>query len=110
MFWNMNGIEELPTTGRQANGKNLIHIPFNTWNFGFCVSPHVMYWKHLTSMAFSKIIGDDQPNPDWYEKWLTWKPGILNLEISQGYEHYISHAFEYNVNELPEIIKEKYGV
>lgn len=112
MFWNMKDINELPTTGRQANGKNLIHIAFNTWNFGFCVSPHVMYWKHLTSMAFSAKIGDDLPGEGWYEKWLTWTPTHNNsaLEISKGYEHYISHAFEYDVNQLPEVIKEKYGI
>ncbi len=112
ILWNMNGINELPTTGRQANSPQMQFIPFNTWNFGLCYNPATMFWKHVLSMAFSSKIGDDLPGEGWYEKWLTWTPTYNNsaLEISKGYEANISHAFEYDVTQLPELIKEKYGI
>lgn len=112
IIWNMQHVNELPRTGRQANSNQLHFIPFYTHNFGFCVSEKVMYWKHLTAIAFSKLIGDDQPDPEWLDRWISWKPDYNNsaLEISAGYQHFVSHAFEYDVTQLPEVIKEKYGI
>lgn len=66
-------------------------------NLGFCVSYKTMYWKHLTALAFSSVIGDSQPNPDWLEnKWLTWDydSNNDNLEISLGYEWTIPYAIK----------------
>ena len=71
-----------------------------------------MYWKHLTAIAFSQKIRDFPPNENWYDKWLNWTIDGNNkdLEISQGYEHTVPYAMRYNGDELPEIIKEKYGI
>jgi hypothetical protein len=80
-------------------------------NLGFCNSPPVMLWKHLTALAFSAEIGDAIPNPDWYERvWLNWKPGDRNLEISRGEEHTIPEAYPYPASELPESIRRRYGL
>lgn len=82
-------------------------------NMGFCISPKVMYWKHLASLAFSQIIGDSIPNETWYEdKWLKWNPQTNNsdLEISRGFEYTIPCAYPYDLKQLPEFIKEKYGI
>lgn len=82
-------------------------------NLGFCLSPQVMYWKHLTALAFSRIVGDSPPNEDWYEKtWLNWDlfRNNQNLEISQGYEWTIPCASPYDVQSLPESIKARYNL
>lgn len=80
-------------------------------NFGFCVSERNMLWKHLCAMAFSPIIGESLPNPDWYEKkWITWDPLINNenLEVSIGCESAIPKAVPYDVMQLPESIRWRY--
>lgn len=82
-------------------------------NMGFCASPEVMYWKHLTALAFSKVIGDSVPNESWYEeKWLKWHPLLnnKNLEISLGYEWAIPYAYEQDTSDVPELIREKYEI
>lgn len=86
-----------PVRQTAANGWP-IHHPM-AWNngqavnYGFSISDEVMYWKHLTAMAFSPLVGDSIPNPDWYEdKWLNWTPETQNLEISLGHEHKIPYA------------------
>lgn len=73
-------------------------------NFGFCCSPANTKWKHLTSMAFSPIVGETGPNPDWYDKWLNWKPGVRDLEPSLRCESAIPYAVPYEGN-LPVLIK-----
>lgn len=113
VFWNMRINDTMPKTGRHADVSGMHWIPAKTHNFGFCYNPATMLWKHLTALAFSAKIGDDMPNEDWYEKtWLTWdyNTNNKNLEISKGYEHNIDHAFHYNPEELPEIIRQKYNV
>ena len=80
-------------------------------NLGFCVSERTMRWKHLTSMAFSPVIGESLPNPDWYEeKWLRWTPGTRNLEVSIGSEGSIPCAVPYDVAGLPGSIRRRYGI
>jgi hypothetical protein len=74
---------------------------------GFSFSDKTMYWKHLTAIGFSAVIGDSPPNENWYEdKWLKWHPETnnVNLEISKGAEHNIPYAEPYSKSELPEII------
>ncbi|KKS77898.1 MAG: hypothetical protein UV74_C0002G0026 [Candidatus Woesebacteria bacterium GW2011_GWB1_43_14] len=110
VFWNMDGLERLPDTGRQANAGQTAVLPVYTHNFGFCFNPQTMYWKHLTALGYAKKIGDRLPNEDWYDKWLNWSINDDNkdLEISKGREHTIPYAYRYDVNELPEAIKDKY--
>ena len=78
-------------------------------NLGFCFSYDVMRWKHLTAIAFSKIVGDAPPNEDWLDKWNSWRKDnqLTNLEISKGNEHSIPRAYGYNVDELPEVLKHR---
>lgn len=107
--------EPFPETG--FNGTPIIgevrRLYTTVHNMGFCLSPETMYWKHLTALAFSKVIGDSEPNEDWYEeKWLNWNPETnnTNLEISKGFEHTIPHAYKHDPSELPKLIIEKYGI
>lgn len=110
VFWKMKNLEDIHPTHRQADSclKPINLIDAYTHNFGFCFNPQTMYWKHLTALGFSQKIGDSPPNPDWYDKWLNWTPETTNLEISLGSESNIPFAYGYDVNELPELIKEKY--
>ena len=102
----------MPPTERQAEGMGIEILEAEVHNFGFAVSPKVMYWKHMTALGFSKVIKDCQPNEGWLSKWLTWDLETNNkdLEISRGYEHIISHAFKYDPAGLPELIREKYSL
>lgn len=112
VFWNMKNLDKLPKTGRQANDRRVNFLPVYTHNFGFCFNPQTMYWKHLTAIGFSQKIKDFPPNENWYDMWLNWSIDgeNKNLEIAKGYEHTVAYAYRYNIDELPEIIKEKYGL
>lgn len=80
-------------------------------NLGFCVSEKTMRWKHLTSLAFSPVIGESLPEPTWFEeKWLKWNPTTNNkdLDVSVGCAAGIPCAIPYNVLNLPESIKKRY--
>jgi hypothetical protein len=80
-------------------------------NLGFCVSEQTMRWKHLTALAFSKVVGESPPNPDWLEKkWLSWHPVKNNrhLEVSLGSESAIDEARPYDVAQLPESIRRRW--
>lgn len=108
VLWNMNKIDRLPETFRQAESKDIQRLASYVHNFGFAFSEKVMYWKHMLALGFSEKIGDGQPNERWLEKWRNWKPGDRNLEISTGYEHLIPEVVPYPSEELPEeILKEK---
>lgn len=107
ILWNLRDIELMPPTQRQAEGEGMKILEAEIHNLGFAVSPKVMYWKHLTALAFSQAIGDSIPNEDWLEdKWLTWHPKTNNkdLEISLGFEHVIPEVVPYDVSLLPEEI------
>ena len=97
IFYNLNEYSDKKLPDTQFNG-----LPVNeavcthqiyTYNFGFCMSSDAMYWKHLTALAFSKIIGDSQPAEGWYEeKWMNWNPETTDLEISEKHRHLIPKA------------------
>lgn len=113
MFWNIKMVGSLPETGCHANPPQVPTMAdVYVHNMGFCISKEVMKWKHLTAMAFSIIVGDSPPNEKWLEdKWEAWTEDnqLENLEISEGQEHFIPRAEPYDVRELPETIREKYG-
>jgi len=109
VFWDMKNLDKLPETGRQGNSFGMAAIDAYTHNFGFCFNEKTMYWKHLLALGFSQKIGDSMPDELWYDRWLNWKPEDRDLEISAGSQSAISHAYPYDFNELPEVIKEKYG-
>lgn len=121
IFWDMKGLDFLPDTDRDGSRrlasrfKYILEIlPVYTHNFGFCYNPQTMYWKHLTAIAYCKKIGEQRrPNEGWYDKWLNWTVDGENnkdLEITEGREHAISHAYPYEIEELPEVIKDKYNL
>jgi len=100
-------------TGFNGASEGIHRLPARVHNLGFCLSPQSMYWKHLTALAFGKIIGDSLPNENWYEaKWLGWdeKSNNFDLEISLGYEWTIPFAQRYNTEYLPESIKARYNL
>lgn len=73
-------------------------LPGFVFNLGFCVSESAMRWKHLTACAYSPVIDESRPNPDWFDdKWRTWHPerNNRNLEISVGREGAIPCAVPY---------------
>jgi hypothetical protein len=98
----------LPTThfNGWASDKSipLVYSPIMCYNFGFAVNDQTMYWKHLTSIAFSKYIGDSEPYENWYDRvWLRWNKFSQNLAPSKKYTSTIPRAAPY---ELPEEMKE----
>jgi hypothetical protein len=112
VFWNMQGISEMPITGRQADIYGMPVLPTFVHNFGFCFNEKTMLWKHLTGLAFANAIGDLAPNEDWYDKWFNWNldNGNFDLEISKGLEHTIPLAYKYDLDFLPEEIRKKYNL
>jgi hypothetical protein len=79
-------------------------------NLGFSVSEAAMRWKHLVSLAFSPVIGESLPNESWYkEKWLDWKPGYCDLEVSVGCEAAIPFARPYGAERVPESVQKRFA-
>ena len=116
VFWNMSCLNTLPATRGNANPntepmiENSI-LSISVYNLGFMVSEKVMYWKHLTAMAFCTIIDDSRPNPSWLkEKWINWdfEKNNKDLEISVGWEHVIPKAIKYENCRLPLSILERF--
>jgi hypothetical protein len=100
-------------TGFNGASGGIPRLPAYVNNLGFCISEKNMYWKHLTALAFSRIVGDSPPNEDWYEqKWLNWHPETnnRNLEISLGYEWTIPQAIPCETSLIPESIKTRYNL
>lgn len=112
VFWNLKNIDHIPQTGRHADLGNMPFLNSYVHNMGFCVSEKNMLWKHLTAIAFSQKIGDSIPNEKWYvDKWLNWdfENNNRDLEISIGCEYMIPYAMQFPKDNLPKILKEKYG-
>lgn len=116
VIWSLDGLDSIPPTGRHANpldsryGFQLLSSVY-VHNFGFCMNPGDMLAKLLTGLAFSSAMGDDEPDPEWYAKWLRWTiDSSLNrdLEISKGCQSSITRANYYDVNNLPARIKVRY--
>ena len=98
-----------PPDGKPRTTPTSYFLEGRIHNLGFCCSPANTRWKHLTSLAFSPIVGETGPNPEWYEKtWLNWKPGDENLEPSLRCESAIPYAIPYDVVQLPAAIKRRY--
>lgn len=104
MFWNMRHLDQLPPTGRGGDASRKSTQAF-IHNMGFAFGDTTMYWKHMTALAFSRKIGDAQPNEGWYDKWLHWTPETRDLEISEGSEHNIPYVIPYPESELPHWLK-----
>lgn len=113
VFWNFKNMDFLPRTHAGGEVPGIPVLNNHVHNFGFAVSEKIMFWKHMTAIAFSKTIGDSVPNEKWYDDvWRTWdyNNNNKNLEISKGCESMISHAFPYEPTHLPKSIREKYNL
>lgn len=101
-------------TGFNGASEGIHRLSARVHNLGFCLSEKIMYWKHLTGLAFGSIIGDSLVNPEWYEKkWLNWDLATnnQNLEISLGFEWAIPNAYQYQeLKELPKSIRDRYNL
>ena len=76
--------------------KKKTHDTIKCFNYGFCLSPEVMKYKHEVAIQSSKYYGDSQPSEVWYEKkWLNWTPETEDLEISEAHRHFIKKAYRY---------------
>jgi hypothetical protein len=76
--------------------KNKTHPTIKCFNYGFCLSPEVMKYKHEVAIQSSKYYKDSQPSKVWYEKkWLNWTPETEDLEISEAHRHFIKKAYRY---------------
>jgi len=109
VFYDLEKMEGLPETQKNPLPLNASFptqwLDAFVYNLGFCVSEEAMLMKHLCAIGFSAVVGDSEPNPDWFEKtWKTWdfEKNNSNLEISKGREHLIPAAVPYDVAELPE--------
>jgi hypothetical protein len=97
VFW--RGL--LPETMHQANVPGMKVIDAYVHNFGFAVSEETMRVKDSIAHRMSPKIGDCRPDPAWLDKWLNWKPGDRDLEISIGYQKDIPEVVPYPGSELP---------
>ncbi len=103
----------MPATLRHGGVLVMPKLSVSVHRFGFAVSEKVMYWKHLLSIAAARKSGDSVPSEDWYEeKWLKWdyESHNENLEIQEQDKTVILKAIPYDVNGLPELIKQKYFI
>ena len=74
--------------------KNKRHETLKCYNYGFCLSPEVMKYKHEVAIQSSKYYGDSNPSKEWYQdKWLNWTPETRDLEISEAHRHLIEKAY-----------------
>lgn len=98
-LWRANDDEIITQFGggslkKKNNFSNFIEI----LNMGFSFNKETMLYKHLTALVFSKVIGDSEPDENWYEKkWLNWEINTTNLEISKGSQHLINKAYRYTI-------------
>ena len=98
-LWKINNQEIITQFGGGAfKSKNNFSTFVKILNMGFSFNKYTMFYKHLTSMVFSKVIGDSEPDENWYEdKWLNWEKNTRNLEISKGAQHLIKSAYRYTI-------------
>ena len=89
-LWNI-----VPTETQKGCWQNpkTVHPTLKCYNYGFCLSPEVMKYKHEVAIQSSKYYKDSPPSETWYEdKWLNWTPETEDLEISEKHTHYIKKA------------------
>jgi hypothetical protein len=94
--------------GPTMPGVEHVHQHIQNYNFGFCLNPQTMLYKHLTAINFSATIGDSIPSQEWYrKKWLNWNTKTRDIEISEKWKHLIPKAELYSMHE---IMKQQMGI
>lgn len=105
-------LDLLSSEVRKARGGGAPHthvLDGTVHNLGFACSDKTMYWKHLTSLAFSPVVGESLPNPDWYDqKWLAWTPETRNLEPAARCEGSIPRAVPYSGPPVPGSVRRRF--
>ena len=98
-LWKVNNKEIITQFGGGSlKNKNNFSTFIKILNMGFSFNKDTMLYKHLTAIVFSKVIGDSEPDENWYEdKWLNWEKNTKNLEISKGAQHLIKAAYRYTI-------------
>jgi len=101
VLWKIKKKDKNIVTGFGGGPKNKRNENFSfikILNLGFSYNKDTMLYKHLNALVFSKVIGDSEPDENWYEiKWLNWKPGTRDLEISNGFQHKIKKAINFKI-------------
>lgn len=95
-----------PPTGKgtEVDGKIQTHPHIQCYNFGFCNTPKIMFYKHLVAIMGSADIGDSIPSERWFiDKWTNWQPDTQDLEISAKHQNAIKQIEPYVA---PDNIKE----
>jgi hypothetical protein len=100
-IWKIDYSEDFSTHfGTYAPEKHLQHQSnhIQVYNFGFCLNAQTMFYKHLTAINFSRVIGDSIPSHEWYrDKWLNWDIDTEDLEIAQNYKSNIKKILPFNM-------------
>ena len=110
VFCNLSKLDRMPETLKHGGILVMPKLSAYVHNFSFAVSDKVMYWKHLLSIALARKTGDAVPYENWYEeRWLKWDYASNNENLGVSDQLKIERAILYDVNDLPEIIKEKYS-
>ena len=101
VLWKIKKKDKNIVTGFGGGPKNKRNENFSfikILNLGFSYNKDTMLYKHLNALVFSKVIGDSEPDENWYEiKWLNWKPETKDLEISNGFQHKIKKAINFKI-------------
>lgn len=80
---------------------DMIQPEDNVYNLGFACSTKTMINKHLTALAFSRLIGDSVPNERWLKDvWMKWHMSMENLAISKNNPQAIPRAYRTTVMTL----------
>ena len=92
-LWNTSPKETLKGTFLDIKR---VHPSYQCYNYGFCLSPEVMKYKHEVAIQSSKYYSDSIPSKEWYEdKWLNWTPETRDIEIAEKHKHKIKQAWPY---------------
>jgi len=102
-------LDKMPETLKHGGILVMPKLSAYVHNFSFAVSEKVMYWRHLLSIALAQKTGEAVPYENWYEeKWLKWDYESSNENLDVSDQLQIEKAIPYDVNDLPEPIKEKH--
>ena len=90
-----NGV--VPSTKKGCfSNIDLVHPDYKCYNYGFCLSPETMLYKHEVAIQSSKYYKDSPPSKEWYQdKWLNWTPETRDIEIAEKHKHKIKQAWPY---------------